>query len=78
MEYIKRLDRFVPKTDLYSDAELEEQRKRARKAMFAADMRAQEEYNRTHRHGICPQCHMVIPSSGQCDCGYNAILRRNV
>lgn len=76
MEYVKHLDRFVQKKDLYSPKELEEQRNQLIKGLHAQDRAIKEEYERTHQHGVCPQCHMVIPSSGVCDCGYNAILRR--
>lgn len=78
MEYVKRLNRFVHETDLYSNEEIREQKNRARNAMRMTDLKAEEEYARTHRHGTCPYCHMVIPASGQCGCGYNAILRRRV
>lgn len=76
MEYIKRLNNFVLDEDIYPQKELEERRKRVRKSMFAADMRIREEYERTHRYGTCPNCHFVIPASGKCDCGYDAITGR--
>lgn len=44
-----------------------------RKLTFALKMREKEErlrYKLEHREGYCPHCHMLIPMSGICDCGY--------
>lgn len=44
-----------------------------RKLAFALRAREREEaekYKLEHREGYCPHCHMLIPMSGICDCGY--------
>lgn len=68
MIYDKRTDKWNLKTDIYSQKELEEDRKRILKGVRAQNIQAQIEYERTHKHGYCPICHCLIPTCGRCDC----------
>lgn len=56
-----------------SEREYDERKTKQRKLMYALNMRAKEErdrYNDEHRNGYCPECHMLIPMNGICECGY--------
>lgn len=53
----------------YSEYKSEKQRKqKAYNALRAQDIALQRQYNKEHRHGYCPKCHMLLPASGICDC----------
>jgi type IV secretory pathway VirD2 relaxase len=65
-------------TRIFFEEEISEQENQnrqlaKRKLMYAMRKReeeAQNKYNEEHRNGYCPHCHMLIPMSGKCDCGY--------
>lgn len=76
MVYVKRYDLFQSEKRYYSKIELEERQARARKASYAMDARANEEEEKLLRRGVCPKCHMILPMSGVCDCGYDKRLGR--
>lgn len=55
------------------EQEYENRQSQKRKLMYALRKReeeAQMRHDREHRNGYCPHCHMLIPMSGVCDCGY--------
>ena len=56
-----------------NEEETEEQCLRRHKLSVALKMRDMEvEYEFQRRESnMCPICHMLIPTSGICDCGYN-------
>ena len=72
MIYDKRRDQYILETDTMSARELTELRKQRYKGMRATDIKLRQEYARTHRHGYCPHCHLLLPATGVCDCGYTA------
>ena len=47
-----------------------EKNKRTRNAMRNLDRQINLADDLTRARGVCPHCHMVLPFSGVCDCGY--------
>ena len=66
----KKHNRYVPEEDLYTPRELEEKNKRVRRAMFAEERRLQAIEDDRLARGYCPRCNLLLPLSGECDCGY--------
>lgn len=69
MYYIR--GQYVLESDFLSPREIEEQNALAKRANYARNMRIREEEEKTARRGYCPKCHLLLPLSGVCDCGYN-------
>ena len=73
----KRINKRVYFEEEISAKEYDDRLRARKRLAFAMKMReteAQDNYNREQKNGYCPQCGMLIPLSGECDCGY--IIRR--
>lgn len=62
--------RFVLKSDYCTQTEIDEEKDRIRRARYAQEAQYAEERQRLARRGICPNCHLVLPFNGKCECGY--------
>lgn len=51
--------------------ERQEAKLKQAKVMRFLDKIEKYKYNTEHAKGYCPKCHMLIPLSGVCDCGYH-------
>jgi RNase P subunit RPR2 len=69
----KRVNKRIYFEEEISEQEYDERQLQRRKLAYAMRMRdkeTQERYDHEHKNGYCPICHMLIPRSGVCDCGY--------
>lgn len=66
--YDKRRDQWYDDKDVYTEKELKARNAQIAKGMFKQDIELKEEWARTHRHGYCPHCHLLLPATGKCDC----------
>lgn len=46
--------------------------KQVRKGLFLANKQLQEIADSETLRGYCPHCHLLLPFSGECECGYQA------
>lgn len=53
-----------------SPSEYEARVKRVRNAMRTAEFKLQRLESERIRRGYCPKCHLGLPESGKCSCGY--------
>lgn len=75
----KAIGKFIIKGNIINideptnEEESQEQKYQRRRLAYAMKMRDQEVERELQRReaNMCPICHMLIPTSGICDCGYN-------
>ena len=65
--YNKRTNSFVDVEETKEDVQ---RRLKTRRIIRFLEMKAKEEYKLEHKNGYCPICGMLIPLSGECECGY--------
>ena len=64
-------NKYVLQKDYLNAQEIKEDNLKIKRCMKAADYKANLEEQKLLARGICPKCHMILPYSGQCDCGYH-------
>lgn len=68
MEYVSRYDMYVDEKDTYTKTQYKELKSRRFKGMLYQDKKADDEEKALLARGVCPRCHMFLPTSGKCDC----------
>lgn len=71
--YFKSKHKFLPIDHRWLSMNKEEQQKEAKRTRYICkiqDDALTAEEARWAANGICPICHMHLPNSGECDCGY--------
>lgn len=71
--YFKSQRKTLPIDHRWQSMNDEERAKEAKRIHFISkiqDEDAKTEEERWAANGICPICHIHLPNSGECDCGY--------
>ena len=68
--YDKKTKRYYQDYEILTPRELESHKKRIKNAMRAADARLETIEQDKIQRGYCPKCRFLLPTSGECDCGY--------
>lgn len=66
----KRTKRYYQDYEILTPKELEEHKRRIKNAMRMNDAKVNEIEQDKIRRGYCPRCNLLLPMSGECDCGY--------
>ena len=69
----KRTHKRIYFEEHISEEEYQSRLMQKRKLSYAMRMHnkeAEEQYLYEHKNGYCPICGMLLPLSGECDCGY--------
>lgn len=59
---------------LYTHAEISEYEKyikRVKAGLFLVNKTYAEQTAKNAQCGVCPKCHLILPFSGECECGYH-------
>lgn len=65
-----RIPLDVDDDELGPDSEVALRKRRIRFILALKDAELNREAAEDRKRGYCPQCHLLLPITGRCDCGY--------
>lgn len=66
----KKSKRYYREEEILTRNEIDERHKRIKNALRMSDEKVQMVEEDKFRRGYCPKCRLLLPLSGECDCGY--------